>query len=86
MATDSEIWDLQGRLTLAHESVAPGIDLPPLEQNAGGKTGPLRLILRDFLDAPIALRSRMSLQLDNGQTYNDRDIAELLARQDCPVK
>lgn len=85
MADDKDIWDEQGTLTLDRASLAPLVDLPGLPPESGA-TGPLRVILRHFLEASVALRSRYSLRLDNGQTFNAPDIEELLARTDCPVR
>lgn len=82
---DSEIWERKGSLSLAREPVAGQVDLPPLPDDYE-QTGPLRLILRRFLDAPEIWRDRMTLRLENGQSYNATDISELLARADSPFK
>ncbi len=84
MAHDDQIWNQRGTLTLEREDDAGDVILPPLPKDEQD-SGPLRLILRRFLATPVDLRSRCTLRLDNGQSYNDSDIAELLARDDCPV-
>jgi hypothetical protein len=80
---DSQIWELQGSLTIAHEPIAANVDLPPLADDYE-QTGPLRLVLRGFLEAPEIWREQMTLRLENGQSYNAADISELLSRDDSP--
>lgn len=81
--SDADIWERKGNLSLAREVVRGEVDLPPLPEEYE-QTGPLRLILRQFLDAPEIWRDRMTLRLENGQSYNATDISELLSRGDSP--
>jgi hypothetical protein len=85
MPTDQDIWNQIATLTLAHETAAAGIVLPPLP-DGNERFGPLKDILREFLASSPEVQERFSLQLENGQTFNDRDIAELLARDDSPLR
>lgn len=83
VSKDSQIWEQQGSLTIAREAIAAQVDLPPLADDYE-HTGPLRLILRGYLEAPEIWRERMTLRLENGQSYNAADISELLSRDDSP--
>jgi hypothetical protein len=85
MTRDDAIWDQLASLTTESDSAGPGVDLPPIPEG-GTPRAPLRVILRRYLDAPETERDKMTLRLANGESFNAPDIAELLMRDDCPVK
>ncbi len=64
---ERDIWDQVGILTLVRDEQG-GVDLPPLP-GQGGEKGPLREVLKLFLAAPPEARSRYSLRLENGQSF-----------------
>jgi len=85
MTADQGMWDAMGTLTLDRSIGESDVDLPPLQQDDDA-VRPLRALLEIFARAPEALRSRYSLRLQNGQALDAHDIADLLARDDCPVE